>query len=59
MPDGLSHREHSRQNPRLDRQSSFAQFIGSLDQLTTALRFEDDALIATVEIHRGEPAVDE
>ena len=47
-------REHSRQNPRLDRKSSFSQFINSLDQLTTLLRFQHDAIIATVEIQRGE-----
>jgi len=46
-------REHSRQNPRLDRESSFSQFIESLDEITAALRFQEDALIATVEIVRN------
>ncbi len=46
-------REHSRQNPHLDRKSSFAQFIHSLDELTATLRFQDDALIATLEIQRN------
>jgi hypothetical protein len=46
-------REQSRQNPRLDRKSSFAQFIDSLDEIVTSLRFQDEALIATVEIVRS------
>jgi len=46
-------REHSRQNPHLDRKSSFAQFIDELDEVVAALRFQDDALITTVEIARG------
>lgn len=46
-------REASRQNPRLDRQSSFAQFIENLDEIVASLRFEDDALITTVEIVRS------
>ncbi len=46
-------REHSRQNPALNPQSTFARFIDSLDQATLALRFEKDALIATIEIQRG------
>lgn len=51
-------REHSRQNPRLDVKSSFSQVIHGLDELTTSLRFQDDALIATLEIQRGESAPD-
>jgi hypothetical protein len=46
-------REHARQNPRLDRKSSFAQFIEGLDEVTAALRFEDEALLTTVEIVRS------
>jgi len=48
-------REASRQNLRLDRESSFSQFIESLDEITAALRFRDEALIATVEIVRSGP----
>jgi hypothetical protein len=46
-------REHSRQNPGLDRKSSFARFIESLDEIIASLRFQDEALIATVEIVRS------
>lgn len=45
-------RKHSRQNARLDRKSSFAEFIESLDEVVASLRFQEDALIATVEIVR-------
>ncbi len=48
-------REHSRQHPRLDRKSSFAQFIEGLDQIVATLRFQDDALITTVKIAREQP----
>lgn len=47
-------REHSRQNPRLDQQSSFAQFFDSIDQVNVSLRFQDEALMTTVEIRREE-----
>ncbi len=46
-------RRQSRQNPRLDRSSSFAQFIESLDEIVASLRFQDDALITTIEIARS------
>ncbi|NQU21314.1 MAG: hypothetical protein HQ567_08535 [Candidatus Nealsonbacteria bacterium] len=46
-------RQHSRQNPRLDRSSSFAQFIEGLEEIVASLRFQDDALITTVEIVRN------
>ena len=46
-------RRQSRQNPRLDRSSSFAQFIEGLDEITASLRFQDDALITTIEIVRN------
>ena len=50
-------REQSRQNPHLDDDSSFSRFIDSLEEITAALRFEEDAMIATVAIVRsGEPA---
>ncbi len=46
-------RGHSRQELRLDEEGSFAHFINSLDEVTAALRFEDQALLATVEIVRS------
>jgi hypothetical protein len=48
-------REQSRQNPRPDRKSSFTQFIESLEEVVASLRFQDDALIATLEIVRSQP----
>jgi hypothetical protein len=42
----------SRQHPRSDRKSSFAEFLGKLDEVVARLRFEGDALYATVEIAR-------
>jgi hypothetical protein len=45
-------RQESRQNPRLDRRSSFAEFINNLDQVLVRLRFQEEALITTVEIVR-------
>jgi hypothetical protein len=49
-------RQHSRQETRLDRRSSFAEFLQSLDEVVAALRFQEDALIATVQIVRRRPA---
>ena len=49
-------REASRQHPRLDRKSSFAQFIDGLDEIVATLRYNEDALITTVEIARSDPA---
>jgi hypothetical protein len=46
-------RESSRQNAALSRESSFAKFIESIDEIVASLRYEDEALIATVEIDRG------
>ena len=46
-------RRESRQNPRLDSESSFLQFVESLDEVVASLRFNDDALITTVEIVRS------
>jgi hypothetical protein len=45
-------RQESRQNPRLDRRSSFQEFMDSLTEVVATLRFQDEALIATVEIER-------
>jgi hypothetical protein len=45
-------RRVARQNPRLDRKSSFTQFIDSLEEVVATLRFQDEALITTVEIAR-------
>ena len=47
-------REASKQNPRLDRRSSFAQFFDSIDEVNVSLRFQDEALMTTVEILRQE-----
>ncbi len=49
-------REHSHQHSRLDQNSSFAKFIASLDTITASLVFQDDALLATVEIARNPDA---
>ena len=46
-------REQSRQSPHPDRKASFARFIENLDELTVSLRFQDDALLTTVEIARS------
>ena len=46
-------REQSRQNPGLNRESSFARFIESVDEVVVSLRFQDDALISTIGIQRG------
>lgn len=45
-------REHSRQSLGLNEQSSFAEFINSVNEITAALRFQEEALIATVKIER-------
>jgi hypothetical protein len=49
-------RQHSRQETGLDRRSSFAEFLQSLDEVVAALRFQEDALIATIQIVRRPPA---
>jgi hypothetical protein len=48
-------RLESRQDPTDDQKSSFSRFVESLDEIVAALRFRDDALIATVEIVRSQP----
>jgi hypothetical protein len=45
-------RQESRQNLRLDKKSSFGEFLDSIDEIVARLRFQDDALISTVEIAR-------
>jgi hypothetical protein len=45
-------REESRQHPLADRKPSFVEFLQGIDEVVAALRFQDDALIATVEIAR-------
>jgi hypothetical protein len=45
-------RRHSRQRPELGGRSSFAQLLSKIDRVTALLRFDDEALMATVEISR-------
>jgi hypothetical protein len=45
-------RQDSWQKPRLDRRSSFAELLESLDELVARLRFDDEALHMTLEIAR-------
>ena len=47
-------RATARQNLHPQRTSSFLQFIEGIDEVTAALKFQDDALLATVEIVRAE-----
>lgn len=47
-------RESSRQNPTLNPNSSSAKFIESINQVVAYLRYEKDAMIATVVIDRNE-----
>ncbi len=47
-------RLESQQDPPADDKSSFDAFLDSLDEIIATLRFRDDALIATVEIIRGD-----
>ncbi len=46
-------REHSQQAPAPGA-SSYEQFIAHVKEMVTALRFEENALIATIELVRGE-----
>ncbi len=50
--DVHGNREHSRQHAQLDQDSSFSKFINSLDTITASFAFEDEALLATLEIAR-------
>ncbi len=43
-------RQQSRQNAVEGQESSFVQFMDSLDEIVASLRFRDDAAIATIEI---------
>ncbi len=45
-------REHSKLYLDPDRQSSFKEFMSNLDEIVAYLRFQDEALIATLEIAR-------
>lgn len=49
-------RQHARQQVELARQSSFRRFFESIDAITASLRYQDDGLIATVEIERAKDA---
>ena len=49
-------RQDARQHLRLDRRSSLARFLGELDEVVARVRFEGQALYATVEIARRQPA---
>jgi hypothetical protein len=49
-------RQHSRQKPAAAQDSFFSRFVERVDQVEVRLRFQDDGLIATVEIARAEPA---
>jgi hypothetical protein len=45
-------RQLSKQQPEKDDRSSFARLVEKIDQITAVLRFQDEALMATVEIAR-------
>ena len=47
-------REHSHQHSQLAENSSFSKFIESLDTITASLKFQDDAIMATIEIKRDD-----
>jgi hypothetical protein len=47
-------REHSRQNPTLNEGAPFSLFLDSIDEVQASLRFVDEAMIATIDIHRHE-----
>jgi hypothetical protein len=49
-------REHARQCPGLGEKTAFTRFIDSLDEVTASLRFQEDALLGTIEIVRSQPA---
>jgi hypothetical protein len=48
----FGNRQHPRQNESLSPKSSFARFLDRLEEITATLRFEEEGLIATVEIAR-------
>ena len=45
-------RELSRQKPRVDRESSFSEFIDTLREVNLVLRYEQDAMYATMNVLR-------
>jgi hypothetical protein len=45
-------RQRARQNLSINDDSSFGRFFNSLDEITTTLRFNDDAVFTTIEITR-------
>jgi hypothetical protein len=45
-------RQNATQNLALDADSSFARFLESVHTVNASLRFSDDALFTTIEIHR-------
>jgi hypothetical protein len=45
-------RQQSRQRSGLDRKSSFGVFMESIDEIVASLRFQEEALLTTVEIVR-------
>ena len=47
-------RKHSMQHAPADRKPAFDRFIESLDEVVASLKFQDDALITTVEIARAQ-----
>jgi hypothetical protein len=46
-------RQHSRQTPGVGADSSFGRFLNTLDEVVATLRFEEDGLLATVDIVRS------
>lgn len=48
-------RQHSRQTLGVGAESSFGRFMNTLDEVTAELRFEEDGLLATVDIIRTAP----
>ena len=49
----FGNRQNARQDLAIDGKSSFDRFFNSLDEINAALRFTDEALIATVEFVRS------
>jgi hypothetical protein len=45
-------RQHPQQNATLSERASFARLLERLEEITATLRFEEEWLIATVEIAR-------
>ena len=46
-------RESSRQKPRIDRESSFSQFIETLDEVNVVMQFDESAMYVTAEVVRS------